>query len=82
MLVVLAQTGFSPVTLHVGIGLTVTVSQQLLVQPFRLMASQTTNVQLPVPATTVIEEPEVEPRIVPQPVIDQLWVEPAVALEV
>ena len=79
---VLAQTGFSPVTLQVGMGLTVTVSQQPLVHPFKLMASQTTKLQLPVPATTLTDEPVVGPRIVPQPVTDQLCDEPAVALEV
>ena len=77
-----AQTGLGPVILQVGIGLTVTVSQQLLVHPFKLMASQTTKLQLPVPAMTITEEPVIGPRIVPQPVTDQLCDEPAVALEV
>jgi hypothetical protein len=64
------------------LALTVTVSQQLLVQPFKLMASHTVNVQLPAPATTLMDDPVVEPSIVPQPVIDQLLAEPAVALDV
>jgi hypothetical protein len=67
--------------LQVGNGLTVTVSLQLLVHPFSEIASVTVYVQLPAPAMTLMDDPLVEPRIVPQPLIDQLCVAPAVALE-
>ena len=83
MLVVNAQTGALGVISQVGFGLTVTVSLQLLVHPFRAMASVTVNVQLPAPATTVTDGPvRLALVIVPQPTIDQLCVAPAVALEV
>jgi len=68
-----AQTGSLPVMLQVGIGLTVTVLQQGAAagQPSRLTVSQTVNVPL-APAVTLIEEPVVEPLMVPLPEIDQL----------
>ena len=70
-----AQTGSFPVMLQEGIGLTVTVLQQGAAagQPLRVIVSQTVNVP-DAPANTLIEEPVVDPWIVPLPLIDQLCV--------
>jgi len=66
------QTGSLPVILQVGRGVIVIVLQHgdTAGQPLRVTVSQTVNVPL-APAVTLIEEPVVEPLIVPLPLIDQ-----------
>ena len=76
-----AQTGEGPAMVQLGTWLTVTFLVQELVQPASAMSSF--RVKLSDPAVTDTEAPVVEPTITASPAVtDQLWVDPAVAVEV
>ena len=71
MLVEPAQTGVGPAILQLGL-LTSIVLVQVVGQVSRVALSVTVKLPAVAPATTWIEAPVVEPRIVPSPVIVQL----------
>jgi hypothetical protein len=77
----LGHTGIGPSMLQVGLGLTVTVLLHMPGQPLSMMLSVTVN-EPAAPAVTVTDEPVVGPTIEPLPLIDQLCVAPAGAVEV
>jgi len=75
----LPQTGEAPVIVHVGSGVTMTGSSQVLVHPLAVTVTVSVNAPLG-PAVTVTVGPVVALVIVPSPVIAHANVAPGVGL--